>query len=124
MNGYPPVLKTLTTGTVLTASITDEPVSKPFGLTAGGATTALRVEIDIASSTGAPVVKLQQLVGAVFVDVKSVVVSGTTTAVIKLINTLVADQAYMPLASVCRVVASTAGGEALSVSAVRVLQAQ
>ena len=125
MNGYPAINKLFREQTVtVAASTTAAALSKEFSLTAGGATRALRIEIDCGTVTGTVDVILQQKLGESWSTVKTINPTTDVTNTIRMNNVVAADQAYMPLASICRVVATTGVGEDIIVTGLRVLQEQ
>lgn len=114
---------TNSSGVVLGASVTKQPVGLVTSVTADGAL-HLIAAVKVTAATGSPTVLLQTAVdGTTWVDTKSATVSGTGITYISLAIEKAADQTYLPLLSQVRVVGSTAGGEALTVTNVWILQA-
>lgn len=104
-------------GQVVPASQTDYVVSYPMRVSAGGALNSLWF-IQVAAVTGTVTAKLQTGFNDVWVDSKTVDISATGLAVIKLLATDSGDAAFLPLRSMCRIVVTTAGGEAIAISGV------
>ena len=122
-NGWSPDEKVLSGGVSLAASQTDAPISFDFKLTAGGATEALIVAVTGTAAGGAVDIKLQTAVdGISWVDSKATTLTGAGTAYIPLLAEKAADQAFFPMLSKARVVATTGAGESLVVTSVQVLQ--
>ena len=125
MNAWVPSSQGLK-GKVIGASVTNEPITTNFRLTTGGATDSLVIKITAASVTaGAGITaKLQSAIDNTFVDAKTVSVTGNGDFYIKLNNAVSADQAFLPLLSVGRVVVTTGAGSALTITDVQVVMEQ
>lgn len=123
MNGWSPREVSSSKELVVAASSTVT-VSKDFGSTASGALNGLRVEVDISAIVGPVDLTLQERNGTTWSNVKTLAASATGTAVIRLHKNVPADALLLPLASVLRVVATTAAAKTVTVTAVRVAQEQ
>lgn len=106
--------------------VTNQPITREFTLTAGGATEALVLKIKTSAATvvGAITAKLQTAIGADWVDSKTVSITGTPgDFYIKLNDDAAADQTFFPLLNKGRVVVSTTNaGDSFTVTEVNLLQ--
>lgn len=121
-NGYAPQEIGLT-GKVVGASLTSEPISREFHVTANGSLN-LVVKLKMAAVTaGAGITaKLQTAIDGDWVDAKTVAVTATGDFYIKLQTTVAADQAFLPLLSAGRLVLTTGAGSTATVTSVNVLE--
>jgi hypothetical protein len=123
-NGWYTDDQVLVAGVAIPASQTNAPVSKEFKITAGGALN-MAVAIVASAVTGTVDLKLQSSVnGQDWVDAKATTIAAPGVAYIKLLASAAADQPALPLLGKGRIVATTAGGEAITVSSIVVLQAK
>lgn len=108
---------------VVGASATDTPVSKEYGITAGGALNhVVKIVLsDVTVSTGITA-KLQTAVGDDWEDSKTATVSADGSVYIKLQTAAADDQTFLPLLNKGRVVISTGSGDTATVDSVSVLQ--
>lgn len=122
-NGWTPKDRTLPNIATIGASQTDSPISDIISLSAGGALN-LVIAINVSAITvGAGVTaKLQSGINGVFVDSKTLSLTTTGYAFIKLQANLIADQAYLPLLASAKVVVTTGAGSSVTVSGVYILQ--
>lgn len=78
-----------------------------------------RVDIKAGAVTGAPVAKLQHTFNGIdWFDAKTVVLVTGTTNTLTFMPEVVGDQAYLPLRTEARIVVSSAGGEAASITSI------
>lgn len=104
------------------ASLTNEPISFEFPVTAGGAR-MFSVAVVATAVTGTVDINLQTaMYGQEWITVKSTTIAAPGTAYINLLDTRAADQAALPLYDKCRVTVTTGVGEAITVSSVLELQ--
>lgn len=104
------------------ASQTNAAISREFPVTAGGAR-MMAVSVTASAVTGTVDINLQTaMFGTEWVTVKSTTIAAPGTAYIKLMDTLDADAALLPLYDKCRVTVTTGVGEAITVSSVLELQ--
>lgn len=110
-------------GTVYGASLTNQPISLPFPITAGGSLNMV-LKIKVASVTVGTAItaKLQTAIGGDWVDSKTVSVSGNGSFYIKLQTTVTTDQTYLPLLNQGQVVLTTGAGDTAAVTSVEILQ--
>lgn len=108
-------------GKAVAASLTAEPVSDEFRITAEG---SCRIAVAVVASavTGTVDLILQTNYSGEWVTSKATTIAAAGTAYIKMLSEASADQAALPLGVKCRVVATTGVGEAITVSSVKVLQ--
>jgi hypothetical protein len=123
MNGYPAKDRALGTSVVLGASLTNSPISQEVPVTAGGSRNMV-VAVLATAVTGTVDLMLQTAVSDAWVDVKAATISAAGYAYIRVNVQTTADQAVLPLLGKVRVVATTGGGEALTVSNVWFFQEQ
>lgn len=106
------------------SSLTNEPISKEFPVSAGGAR-MLAVAITTGANTGTVTAKLQTaFYGQEWEDSKTVTLTAGAGDVfyITLLDTKAADQAFLPLYDKCRVVVTTAAASSAIISSVQELQ--
>lgn len=126
-NGW--AVQDVSNGTVsLSGVVANSPVDvQGWRITAGGATKGIAIKLTVASITqvGTITAKLQTAIGGDWVDAKaSTSITATGNVYIKLMDTVAADAAVMPLLGKGRVVVTmTNAGDAISISKVEVLQA-
>lgn len=123
MNGWPAKERVLAGGITVSASQTDAPISQEHPVTAGGALNAV-FAVTATAVTGTVDLKVQTAIGNSWVDSKATTIAAPGTVYIKLLSAAAADQTYLPLLGKVRVVATTGGGEAITVSSVYVLMEQ
>lgn len=122
MNGWS--AKEVSIPTVVSGIVTNQVVSLPYPISAGG---ALNCVLKIAASgvtvAGTITAKLQTAIGSDWVDSKTVTVSANGNFYIKLNVEVTADQTFLPLLNQGRVVLTTTNaGDAVSIDAINVLQ--
>lgn len=118
--GYSPLERALQN--TVGASLTAEPVSREFPVSAGGAR-MLTVSVTATAVTGTVDLLLQTaMFGSEWITVKATTIAAPGTAYINVLDTRAADQATLPLYDKCRVVATTGVGESITVSSVLELQ--
>lgn len=106
------------------ASQTDSPISDVFIITAKGALNSVyAIKTTAATVATGITAKLQTAIGVeAFVDSKTVAITGTPGMFyIKLQQSLIADQVYLPLLSRGCIVITTGAGDSVTVSAVYVI---
>ena len=106
------------------ASLTNEPISAVFPVSAGGAR-MMAVSITTGTNVGTVTAKLQTaMYGTEWEDRKTVTLTAGAGDVfyITLLDTLAGDQTYLPLFDKCRVVVTTAGASSTVISSVYELQ--
>lgn len=123
MNGYPARDRVLGSAAVVPASQTDAPVSQEVPVTAGGSLNMV-VAVKATAVTGTVDLKLQTAVSDSWVDVKATTIAAPGYAYIRVNVQTTADQAVLPLLGKVRVVATTGGGEDITVSNVWFFQNQ
>lgn len=121
-NGYAPQEIGITSK-VVGASLTNEPISREFHVTANGSLN-LVVKLKVAAVTvGAGITaKLQTAIDGDWVDAKTVAVTATGDFYIKLQAAVAGDQAFLPLLSAGRLVLTTGAGSTATVTSVNVLE--
>lgn len=124
MSGWTGIQKIKGKETQVVAAVTATPVvlSEPISLTAGGASRAFRIEVDVSAvdSLVAGVISIRQRVGSVMVVAKSTAAFTTTGTKVILMHEVV-DYAILPLNALCDIVVTgTSGG--LTVTSVKVYQ--
>lgn len=128
--GYRPYEQGLAAGStnvgtqVVGASLTNEPISKEFPVSAGGAR-MLTVAITTGANVGTVTAKLQTAVyGQEWEDSKTVTLTAGVGDVfyITLLDTKAGDQPFLPLYDKCRVVVTTAAASSTIISSVMELQ--
>ncbi len=106
------------------ASVTDQPISENFAIR-GSFLTAFLIDIEVGSVTVAAGItaKLQvrQSGNQDWIDSKTVDIDGDGTFTISLLDTVTADQEFLPLRPVGRVVVTTGAGDAVTVNKIYVL---
>lgn len=108
----------------VSASLTNEPISQVFPISAGGAR-MMAVSVTTGTTVGTVTAKLQTaMYGTEWEDKKTVTLTAGAGDVfyITLLDTLTGDQAFLPLFDKCRVVVTTAAASSVVVSLVYELQ--
>lgn len=125
MNAWSPTDYKLGNLQPIGASVTNQAISKPFPITAGG---ALHLVVAIKASAvtvgTAITAKLQTGVDGIFADSKTASIAGNGVVYIKLSAETAGDQTYLPLLAVGQVVITTGSGDAVTIDSVNVLQEQ
>lgn len=127
MNGW--AVQDVSNGTVsLSGVVANSPIDiQGWRVTAGGATKGIVVKITVASITqvGTITATLQTAIGSDWVTAKaSASITAAGPVYIRLMDTVSADAAVMPLLGKGRIVVTTTNaGDAISISKVEVLQA-
>lgn len=123
MNGWAPENYKLGGLQPVGALVTNQAISKDFPITAGGSKNIV-VAIKASGVTLAVAItaKLQSGVDGVFFDSKTASITTNGTVFIKLNVQTVADQTFLPLLCVGRVVITTGAGDAATIDTVNVLQ--
>lgn len=103
------------------------PIHKnPYGVTAGGATQGLRVDINATAVTvvGSITITLQQSSdNSNWENTKTATISAAGIFSIKFLPTVAGDQTYMPLKNLIRLVLTTTNaGDAVTISEIRLSQ--
>lgn len=122
-NGYRPDNYNLPGLQPISSIVTNSPISKEFPITAGGSQ-HITVKITASGVTLAAGItaKLQTSVDGVWEDSKTAAITANGRYYIQLLAERTADQQYLPLLSLGRVVITTGAGDAITVSSVDVLQ--
>lgn len=105
------------------ASATNTAVTKEYPITAGGSIHHV-IAIDVTTVTVAAGItaKLQTAINDIWVDSKTAAITVAGRVYIKLNVEVAGDQTYLPLLNKGRVVISTGAGDAVTVTAVNILQ--
>ncbi len=125
-NGWAQNEVSLFAGEITSGVVTNNPVSKEFSISCGGATVGIVIKIAVSAVTvvGSVTPKLQTAIGNDWIDVKSgaaITVAGNTY--IRLMSTIGADAAVMPLLNKGRIVVTTTNaGDTVTISGIEVLQ--
>ena len=124
-NGYNGTDNYALSGATASGVVTDQVVSKPFPITAGGSLNiVLKIVVAGVTHVGTQTLKLQTGLNDDWVDSKTATFTANGNTYIKLQTTAAGDQTYLPLLSSGRLVISqTNAGDAATVSSVQVLQA-
>lgn len=123
MNGWANERVELAASLAYGASLTNQPVTKEYRISAGGALNCvLKVVASSTTVSTGITAKLQTALGSDWVDAKTVTISGNGAFYIKLQAAVAGDQAYLPLLNRGRVVLTTGAGDAVTIDSVDVLQ--
>lgn len=124
MNGWSPKNVVKSGLSAVGASETDLPISNDFSISGQGACQGMVIAVACSSVTvGAGIsAKLQSGLSGVYMDAKSVSITGNGVFYIKLLAANSSDQTYLPLLAGGRVVLTTGAGSACTVDSVSVLQ--
>lgn len=105
------------------ASVTNQVISKQFGITAGGAKNiVIAIRASSVTSSAGITAKLQTGVDQVFQDSKTVAIAANGSVYIKLNVETAGDQTYLPLLPIGQLVITTGAGDAVTIDAVNVIQ--
>lgn len=122
MNGWAP--NNVEIAGVVSGVVTNQPISRPFPITAGGSKNfVLKIKTSAATVVGTITAKLQTALGDDWVDSKTVVIAASGNVYIKLNVEVTADQTFLPLLAKGRVVLTTTNaGDSITLTSVETLQ--
>lgn len=107
------------------SGIADQPISKIFSITAGGAVKGMVIKVKVSGVTnvGTQTLKLQTGNGGEWVDSKTATFTANGDVYIKLLAAKAADQTYLPLLDAGQVVLTqTDAGDVATIVSCEVLQ--
>jgi hypothetical protein len=124
-NGWAQQEVTVSPAKVVSGIVTSAPLTKEFRITAGGATVGFLAKVVVSAATvvGTITLKVESGMGADYVVAKSTTVSAAGIYYIRLMASVGADAAVMPLLAKGLVtVTTTNAGDSVTIASVEVLQ--
>jgi hypothetical protein len=123
MNGWSPKEIKLGTVSAVGAGVTNQVITDPATITAGGSKfIVFAIKASAVTLTTAITVKLQTGINGDFVDSKTASIVANGTVFLRLNNEVAADQQYIPLLASARLVVTTGTGDAVTFDSISVLQ--